>query len=94
MTVDLQKVPSDGLDRNDFLLFSESQSRFVVTVHSENKEAFEKTLSGQVYAQVGTVREDHRFEVIGLGGEKIIQTQLQDLKEAWQKPLAQNDLTE
>ena len=37
MEVDLRKVPSSGVDRNDFLLFSESQSRFVVTVHPENQ---------------------------------------------------------
>ncbi|MDP6671304.1 MAG: AIR synthase-related protein, partial [archaeon] len=39
--IDLSKVPVEAVERNDFLLFSESQSRFVVTVASENKEEFE-----------------------------------------------------
>jgi len=91
MTVDLRKVPTEGVDRDDFLLFSESQSRFVVTVHPENREAFERTLSDHDCMQVGTVRQDDRFEVIGLRGEVIIQTLIQTLKEAWQKPLAADD---
>jgi len=91
ITVDLRKTPKEGVDRNDFLLFSESQSRFVVTVHRQHREAFEKTLSGQDWAQVGTVREDDRFEVIGLEGETIIQTRIQTLKQAWQQPLGRSD---
>ncbi len=91
ITVDLRKTPKEGVDRNDFLLFSESQSRFVVTVHRQHREAFEKTLSGQNWAQVGAVREDDRFEVIGLEGETIIQTRIQTLKQAWQQPLGRSD---
>ncbi len=88
MTVDLREVPAEGVDRQDYLLFSESQSRFVVTVHPEDREAFEKTLPGEVWGAVGTVRQDDRFEVIGLTGETVIQTTIWTLKEAWQKPLA------
>jgi phosphoribosylformylglycinamidine synthase len=91
MTVDLRGVPSEGIDRNDVLLFSESQSRFVVTVHPQDREAFERILSGQDCSTVGTVREDDQFEVIGLGGEAIIQTRTEILKEAWQKPLSGDD---
>ena len=40
MEVDLRRVPATGVDRNDLLLFSESQSRFVVTVHPENRSGF------------------------------------------------------
>lgn len=93
MTVELRKIPADGVERNDFLLFSESQSRFVVTVRPERRSAFEKTLSGQAYAHVGTVREDDQFELIGLKGETIVQTRIQSLKKAWQKPLSPNDFT-
>ncbi len=93
MTVDLRKIPTEGVERNDFLLFSESQSRFVVTVHPDHKDDFEKTLSGQAYAQVGTVREGDRFELIGLKGETIVQARIQSLKEAWQRPLSPNDFT-
>jgi phosphoribosylformylglycinamidine synthase len=91
MTIDLREIFTEGVDRNDFLLFSESQSRFVVTVHPENQEAFERELSGQTLAQVGTVREDERFEVIGLGGNVILKTSVQMLKQVWQQPLAHDE---
>ncbi len=89
MTVDLRKVPTEGVERDDFLLFSESQSRFVVTVCPEARDAFDRIFSGQAYAPVGTVRQDDRFELTGLGGKTIVQTYIQSLKEAWQSPLAQ-----
>jgi phosphoribosylformylglycinamidine synthase len=91
MTVDLREVPSDGLDQDDRLLFSESQSRFVVTVHPEWASAFEGLLSGHACNRIGFVREDDRFEVIGLEGETVIRSRIQTLKEAWQRPLAQDN---
>ena len=35
LEIDLGAVPAEGITRNDALLFSESQSRFVVTVSPE-----------------------------------------------------------
>jgi phosphoribosylformylglycinamidine synthase len=87
MEVDLRKVPSSGVERNDVLLFSESQSRFVVTVHPENQTAFEDCLKGNVLAEVGHVVEGKTFRVLGLSGKVIIQADIFDLKEAWQRPL-------
>jgi phosphoribosylformylglycinamidine synthase len=87
MTVDLREIPRDGVDRNDFLLFSESQSRFVVTIPPQNREAFEKRLRGHEAKQVGTTREDDRFEIIGLEGDTILQTRIETLKQAWKSPL-------
>ena len=43
MEIDLNKLPkSEDLDRNDFLLFSETQSRFIVTIDPKRKEEFEE----------------------------------------------------
>jgi len=42
MQVDLGLVPSDQLYRDDFILFSESAGRFIVTIDSENRKIFEK----------------------------------------------------
>jgi len=91
MRVDLRDVPRHDVDRDDFLLFSESQSRFVVTVHPKNRESFERTLTGRDFAKVGRVREDDGFDIIGLDGETIIQTRIATLKQAWQKPLLHNE---
>ena len=38
MEIDLRKVPHKGIERNDLLLFSESQSRFVVTLDPSKKK--------------------------------------------------------
>jgi phosphoribosylformylglycinamidine synthase len=87
MEIDLRKVPRSGVDRNDHLLFSESQSRFIVTIDPSKKRTFKKILGQSVFAEVGVVRKGEMLRVIGLQGKKIIEANIFDLKEAWQKPL-------
>jgi phosphoribosylformylglycinamidine (FGAM) synthase-like enzyme len=87
MRIDLRAVPVEDLDRDDFILFSESQSRFVVTVSPDKREDFEKALSGNTFALVGEVTADARFEVLGLSGGVVLSADIRDLKESWQKPL-------
>jgi phosphoribosylformylglycinamidine synthase len=87
MEIDLARVPGDGLKRDDTLLFSESQSRFVVTIRPESKVAFEKIMKGNTFAAIGTVCAKEIFEVKGLDGKIIIKEKIGKLKEAWQKPL-------
>ncbi len=87
MEVDLRRVPASGLDRNDVLLFSESPSRFVVTVHPEKQGAFEETLRGKTFAAVGKVAAGDIFTVLGLKGKTIVRGNIWELKEAWQRPL-------
>jgi phosphoribosylformylglycinamidine synthase len=78
---------SEKITRNDFILFSESNSRFIVEVAPENKDKFEKTLKGVTYGNIGTTNDTGKFEVTGSNGKKIISETIGDLKEAWQKPL-------
>lgn len=87
MEVDLRKCPSAGIERNDFLLFSESQSRFVMTVHPGKQSAFENCFRGNVISPIGQVTDKNLFQVFGLNGKRIVQANLSDLKEAWQRPL-------
>ncbi len=88
MTVDLKKVPlGEPIDRNDFVLFSESNSRFLVEVAPENKAEFEKAMSGVDFAEIGRVTDDDKLEVYGLKGNVVLSADITDLKEAWQKPL-------
>ena len=87
MNIDLARIPRQGVDRDDFLLFSESQSRFVATVRPEAQERFEKILRGNVLAEVGEVTGETVFRVRGLEGRTIIAEDIRDLKEAWQKTL-------
>jgi len=87
MTVNLSLAPSSGILRNDELLFSESQSRFVVTVAPASREAFEAMLARQEMACIGCISGDQTFVVTGLQGRILIEEDLASLKEAWQQTL-------
>ena len=88
MEMDLSAVPrSEEVQRDDTILFSESNSRFVVEVASEDREAFERTLDGVDFACVGKVVEEQKFIVRGMDGEVVVEEDLFELKESWQAPL-------
>ena len=87
LEADLRKVPSSGMERDDFLLFSESASRFVVTIHPENQKAFEACLQGNTLAEVGKINKGTVFRIHGLKGDVAVQADIFALKEAWQRPL-------
>ncbi len=86
MDIDLSAVPAEEIDRVDHLLFSESQSRFVVTVRPENKEAFEDIMSDSVIGLVGEVSTSKRL-VMTYDGKEVINEPVEELKKAWQSPL-------
>ncbi len=88
ITINLNKVPlGEPIDRNDNILFSESNTRFLVEVAPEDEERFEEAMGDVVCAAIGEFTEDDRLEIYGIEGEKVIPTPLAELKEAWQKPL-------
>ncbi len=87
MLIDLKRVPSEGIDRNDTLLFSESQSRFVVTIPPVAKDRFEDIMTGVVIGQVGVILPEGVLKIDGLGGNRIMEEDIHLLKEVWQKPL-------
>ena len=87
MEIDLRLVPCDSDWRDDVTLFSESASRFVITVQAEDVAAFEATLQGLPWAAVGRVTETGRFRVVGGSGVLIIEVEIDRLKATWQKPL-------
>ncbi|MFC1957290.1 phosphoribosylformylglycinamidine synthase subunit PurL [Chloroflexota bacterium] len=87
-TIYLESVPlGESIDRDDFILFSESNSRFLVEVAPENRDAFEEIMSGTSLGLIGRVTDSEMLEIYGLGDKKVISAMLGDLKEAWQKPL-------
>jgi phosphoribosylformylglycinamidine synthase subunit PurSL len=88
MDIDLRLVPGVSGLRDDVTLFSESPSRFVITVHPPDVAAFEASLQGLPWAAVGDVTETGTFRVVGRSGSVLIETELDRLKGAWQKPLS------
>ena len=67
MDVDLRQVPRRDLHRDDYLLFSETASRFVVTVSPANRAAFETEL----YVGRQTPRPENRQSISGLRPDEL-----------------------
>ncbi|MDD5317550.1 MAG: phosphoribosylformylglycinamidine synthase subunit PurL [Candidatus ainarchaeum sp.] len=87
MQLDLRLVPREGAERNDSLLFSESQSRFVATVSPENAQKFEKAMKGNQFARIGEVNGSMRLVAKGLNGANAIDADIAELKKAWKRTL-------
>jgi phosphoribosylformylglycinamidine synthase II len=87
MEIDLRRVPATGLDRDDHLLFSETQSRFIVTVSPTKKDVFEEVFRGTAHGPLGRVTSAPLFTAVGLNGREVIRADIQELKDAWKRPL-------
>ncbi|WNS80331.1 phosphoribosylformylglycinamidine synthase subunit PurL [Domibacillus sp. DTU_2020_1001157_1_SI_ALB_TIR_016] len=61
-------------------LFAETQSRFVITVKPENKEAFEAAV--QDAKQIGEVTAQP-LASISINGEEVVQAPVSELEDAW-----------
>jgi phosphoribosylformylglycinamidine synthase len=83
MELDLRRVPAENLGRNDFLLFSESNSRFLVEVPSGCERDFEALMGNVFHAKIGEVAKAPRLCVYGLDGDVVVDAPLSDLLKAW-----------
>jgi phosphoribosylformylglycinamidine synthase len=86
MKIELARVPAEQAQRNDFILFSESAGRFIVTIDPENRKPFEEIFTNHVWATIGTVTETPEFIIEGIEGRTLMQIPVQELKAAWKKP--------
>jgi phosphoribosylformylglycinamidine (FGAM) synthase-like enzyme len=82
LELDLQKVPGKDLSRNDFVLFSESNSRFLIEVAKEDKAAFEG-LMRKSCALIGKVTKKQRLLIRGLKGKVVVDAPLEILRRSW-----------
>jgi phosphoribosylformylglycinamidine synthase len=85
--LDLSLVPVKGQLDDLTILFSESNSRFLVTVSPQQKREFEAVMLGCELSLIGQVLAEPQFLVYSQSGAKIIETEISKLKTAWQKPL-------
>jgi phosphoribosylformylglycinamidine synthase subunit PurSL len=84
MQIDLTTLKTErGINRNDFVLFSETQSRFVVTVAARKRKQFEDLFQEHSLSCIGEVVADDRFEVKGINGNRIVKTTVSQLTEAY-----------
>ncbi|SEA45720.1 phosphoribosylformylglycinamidine synthase subunit II [Desulfuromusa kysingii] len=86
MEIDLTEVDTTTAIREDKILFSESQSRLLVTVHVENQANFEALFAAQSCSNIGQV-VDGDLIINGLQGQRLLHQSLEQLKQAWQAPL-------
>jgi phosphoribosylformylglycinamidine synthase len=75
------------LTRNDFVLFSESNSRFLVEVPEKTKNDFEAAIKGKACAEIGVVTRNPKLTVYGLDGGIILDVSLTDLRRSWKETL-------
>jgi phosphoribosylformylglycinamidine synthase II len=85
---DLSTVPKEGFLNYTELLFSESNSRFILSVSPENAREFERHMEQYPLAYIGTVTEEPLFTVKGLNGSTIINENILDLKKSWQSAIS------
>jgi phosphoribosylformylglycinamidine synthase len=71
------------------LLFSESNTRFVVEVEPNHAAAFESAMEGVAVAKLGEVTETLSLSIVA-EQETLIDVPVADLKQAWQSPLDWN----
>ncbi len=76
-----------ALDINAVLLFSESNSRFLVEVPENQAEYFESRFADLPLVQLGSVTKSGLVNIIGVDGKPVINAAISDLKSAWQKTL-------
>lgn len=86
----LTAVPFEApslLKRDDMVLFSESNSRLLVEVDPKHKKAFEHMMAGIPVAMIGRVLDTPDLFVYGLKDNLCLKADVNELKEAWKKPL-------
>jgi phosphoribosylformylglycinamidine synthase len=88
LELDLRKVTTTGLNRNDLTLFSESNSRFLIEVSTEERENFENLTRNLDCAEVGKIVKSSRLCIKGLRGNVVVDVSLADLSRNWKRTLS------
>jgi phosphoribosylformylglycinamidine synthase len=88
LELDLSKVPTKELERNDFVLFSESNSRFLLEISEKDRKKFEALMKGKGCALIGKVTKDEKLLIQGLNREIVVNASLSELRIAWKKTLS------
>jgi phosphoribosylformylglycinamidine synthase len=78
LEIDLTQIPVSGKMTEHELLFSESNTRFIMTVAPKNKEAVETILKTVPYAKVGKVSADANV-VMKSGNKTLVKASIAEL---------------
>jgi phosphoribosylformylglycinamidine synthase len=69
--------------RDDHILFSESNTRFLCEVKKDKKREFEMMFAGLPFSAIGRTNSSNRLKVYGTNGKKIIDAALDLLRKTW-----------
>ena len=84
--IDLGTVVCDSDMREDHILFSESNSRFVIEVEKDKSDDFAEILKDVPFSWIGETTDSGRVVVNGAQGT-VVDEELSELKSVWQAPL-------
>jgi phosphoribosylformylglycinamidine synthase len=88
LELDLAKVPGKELERNDFVLFSESNSRFLLEVEERDRQNFEALMKGKTCKKIGKVTKEERLVILGLNKKVVVDAPIAELRRSWKKTLS------
>ena len=83
MHASLEGLESEVIARDDHILFSESQGRFVVTINPLYKRKFERIMGENYFKQIGIIRDDNKFTIKGTEGNNIVDTTIDSLLDSY-----------
>lgn len=85
--IDLSGVPADGKLADDARLFSESNSRFVLTVEPSKAAELESLFAGIPLQRAGVVVETPTLRISGSRGRTLVDRPVESLRRAFRKTL-------
>ncbi len=88
LELDLGKAPGKALERSDFVLFSESNSRFLLEVSEKDRQEFEALMKGKTCSKIGKVTKDEKLLIHGLNQKIVVDASLAELRRSWKKTLS------
>ncbi|MFH1761199.1 MAG: AIR synthase-related protein, partial [bacterium] len=87
VNVSLSEIPVQEKMSDMEILFSESNSRFIVEVKPQNVKEFEKTMAGLPVACIGNVAKGDKVLIEGSNNKNVVNEKVSSLSQAWRKTL-------
>lgn len=72
-----------GPMRDDFILFSESQGRILISIAENNKQEFEKIMQNTSYYLIGKVSRENTIKIKGLNRKLVVNLNLEKAQKAY-----------
>ncbi len=79
----LERVPRTGIEANDKILFSESNSRLIVEVSKGKEKEFEEAMRDVKVAKIGEISDEKNLRIFGVDGSLRVDEPIISLRNAW-----------